>query len=193
MFGRSPSLFIHFPTKALRWRQPLFTENAKTFDIPENPVGKIFQKRIDNSVVLLYYLLNTRVHQGGTSMSWKLDTDRPIFIQLVEILKTDILSGKLSPGDKISTVRDLAQEAAVNPNTMQRAMTELERLGLVYTERTSGRFVTKDEELIRTLKKEQAEIVIKEFIERMNRIGYQNEELPDILKETLKRIERSKE
>ncbi len=126
-------------------------------------------------------------------MSWKLDTDRPIFIQLVEILKTDILSGKLSPGDKISTVRDLAQEAAVNPNTMQRAMTELERLGLVYTERTSGRFVTKDEELIRTLKKEQAEIVIKEFIERMNRIGYQNEELPDILKETLKRIERSKE
>ena len=63
-------------------------------------------------------------------MSWKLDTDRPIFIQLVEILKTDILSGKLSPGDKISTVRDLAQEAAVNPNTMQRAMTELERLGL---------------------------------------------------------------
>ena len=116
-------------------------------------------------------------------MSWKLDTDRPIFIQLVEILKTDILSGKLSPGDKISTVRDLAQEAAVNPNTMQRAMTELERLGLVYTERTSGRFVTKDEELIRTLKKEQAEIVIKEFIERMNRIGYQNEELPDILKE----------
>lgn len=126
-------------------------------------------------------------------MSWKLDADRPIFIQLVEILKTDILSGKLRPGDKICTVRDLAQKAAVNPNTMQRAMTELERLGLVYTERTSGRFVTKDEELIRTLKNEQADIVIKEFIERMNRIGYRDEDLPDILKETLKRIERSKE
>lgn len=118
-------------------------------------------------------------------MSWKLDTDRPIFIQLAEIIKTDILSGRLKPGDKINTVRDLAQEAAVNPNTMQRAMTELERLGLVYTERTSGRFVTKDEKLIMSLKKEQADIVIQEFIEKMKQIGYQNSEVLDALKENL--------
>ena len=112
----------------------------------------------------LYYCIMCLVQQysheatngnGGETMPWKLDADRPIFIQLVELLQMDILSGKYKPGDKISAVRDLAQEAAVNPNTMQKALTELERLGLVYTERTSGRFVTKDENLIMNLKKEQ--------------------------------------
>ena len=120
-------------------------------------------------------------------MSWKLDADRPIFIQLVEILRTDILSGKYKPGDKLSTVRDLAQEAAVNPNTMQKAMTELERMGLVYTERTSGRFVTRDEELIERLKNEQAEILINEFIEKMNRIGFKDSTILDLVRDTMAR------
>ena len=118
-------------------------------------------------------------------MPWKLDADRPIFIQLVEILKTDILSGKYKPGDKLSAVRDLAQEAAVNPNTMQKALTELERLGLVYTERTSGRFVTQDEELIMKLKKEQADVVINEFLEKMNKIGYADSSILELVRETL--------
>ena len=120
-------------------------------------------------------------------MSWKLDADRPIFIQLVEILRTDILSGKYKPGDKLSTVRDLAQEAAVNPNTMQKAMTELERMGLVYTERTSGRFVTRNEELIERLKNEQAEILINEFIEKMNRIGFKDSTILDLVRDTMAR------
>ncbi len=118
-------------------------------------------------------------------MSWKLDADRPIFIQLVEIIKTDIISGKYKPGDKIAAVRDLAQEAAVNPNTMQRAFSELERLGLVHTERTSGRFVTQDEELIMKLKKEQAEIVINEFLEKMNKIGFEDSTILDLIREAL--------
>lgn len=118
-------------------------------------------------------------------MSWKLDADRPIFIQLVEIIKTDIISGKYKPGDKIAAVRDLAQEAAVNPNTMQRALSELERLGLVHTERTSGRFVTQDEELIMKLKKEQAEIVINEFLEKMNKIGFEDSTILDLIREAL--------
>lgn len=120
-------------------------------------------------------------------MPWKLDADRPIFIQLVELLQMDILSGKYKPGDKISAVRDLAQEAAVNPNTMQKALAELERLGLVYTERTSGRFVTKDENLIMNLKKEQAGVVIKEFIEKMKKIGYDDASILEFMKEALER------
>lgn len=120
-------------------------------------------------------------------MPWKLDADRPIFIQLVELLQMDILSGKYKPGDKISAVRDLAQEAAVNPNTMQKALAELERLGLVYTERTSGRFVTKDENLIMNLKKEQASIVIKDFIEKMKKIGYDDASILEFMKEALER------
>lgn len=126
-------------------------------------------------------------------MPWKLDADRPIFIQLVEILKMDILSGKYKPGDKFGSVRDLAQEAAVNPNTMQKALTELERLGLVYTERTSGRFVTKDEELIMHLKKEQAGIVIKEFLEKMNKIGFEDSNILELIRETLASMPISKQ
>ena len=118
-------------------------------------------------------------------MPWKLNADRPIFIQLVEKLKMDILSGKYKPGDKISAVRDLAQEAAVNPNTMQKALTELERLGLVYTERTSGRFVTQDEELISKLKTEQAEIMINEFLDKMNTIGFKDSTILDLVRETM--------
>ena len=123
-------------------------------------------------------------------MPWKLDADRPIFIQLVELLQMDILSGKYKPGDKLSAVRDLAQEAAVNPNTMQKALSELERLGLVYAERTSGRYVTKDSELIMNLKMEQASVVIKEFISKMKKIGYDDASILAFTKETL---ERSKE
>ncbi|MDE7063504.1 MAG: GntR family transcriptional regulator, partial [Lachnospiraceae bacterium] len=75
-------------------------------------------------------------------MAWDLDSDRPIFIQIVERIQMDIISGVYRPGDKIPSVRDLAAVAAVNPNTMQKALTELERTGLVHAQRTSGRFIT---------------------------------------------------
>lgn len=77
-------------------------------------------------------------------MAWELDSDRPIFIQIVERIQMEIISGKYSPGDKLPSVRELAAVAAVNPNTMQKALTELERTGLVYSQRTSGRFITED-------------------------------------------------
>ena len=81
-------------------------------------------------------------------MAWELDSDRPIFIQIVERIQMEIISGKYSPGDKLPSVRDLAAVAAVNPNTMQKALTELERTGLVYSQRTSGRFITEDAKMI---------------------------------------------
>ena len=77
-------------------------------------------------------------------MAWTLDSDRPIFLQIVERIQTDIVSGRYQPGDKLPSVRDLAAEASVNPNTMQKAFAELERTGLVYSRRTSGRFITED-------------------------------------------------
>ena len=86
-------------------------------------------------------------------MAWELDSDRPIFIQIVERIQMEIISGKYSPGDKLPSVRDLAAVAAVNPNTMQKALTELERTGLVYSQRTSGRFITEDAKMIEELKK----------------------------------------
>ena len=70
-------------------------------------------------------------------MPWELDNDRPIYLQLMERIQQDIVSGIYKPGDRLPSVRDLAVEAAVNPNTMQKALSELERSGLVYSQRTS--------------------------------------------------------
>ena len=75
-------------------------------------------------------------------MSWTFKEDRPIYSQLVEHIKLGIVSGEWSPGSKLPSVRDLAEEAGVNPNTMQRALADLEREGLVHSKRTSGRYIT---------------------------------------------------
>lgn len=114
-------------------------------------------------------------------MPWNLDSDRPIFIQIVERIEQDIMSGKYSPGEKMPSVRDLALEAAVNPNTMQKALSELERLGLVYSQRTSGRFITEDQKLINSLKKEKASADVKVFMEQMHALGLSKEQVIELI------------
>ena len=109
-------------------------------------------------------------------MPWNLDSDKPIFIQIVEKIESDIVSGKYAPGDKLPAVRELAVEAGVNPNTMQKAFSELEDLGLVYTQRTSGRFVTEDRKLIDKTRKELAKKTAAEFLTRMEELGIDREE-----------------
>lgn len=89
-------------------------------------------------------------------MAWTLDSDRPIYIQLVERIQLQIVSGHYQPGQKLPSVRDLAAEASVNPNTMQKAFTELESSGLVITQSTSGRTVTDDANLIQNVRREMA-------------------------------------
>ncbi len=106
-------------------------------------------------------------------MPWNLNSSRPIFIQLIEIIQIDIISGKYAPGGKLPSVRDLAAEAAVNPNTMQKALSELERSGLVFSQRTSGRFITEDTKMIEELKSRLAKEKIEEFLENMQQLGYQ--------------------
>ena len=86
-------------------------------------------------------------------MEWSIDNNKPVYIQLVEQLKSKIISGEFKAGDKIDSVRSLAEEAQVNPNTMQKALVELENEGLVYTERTNGKFVTQDNKLIEKKRK----------------------------------------
>ena len=111
-------------------------------------------------------------------MAWELDSDRPIFIQIVERIQMEIISGKYSPGDKLPSVRDLAAVAAVNPNTMQKALTELERTGLVYSQRTSGRFITEDAKMIEELKNNLAQ-------ENMSKLGYKKSETLSLIQEIL--------
>ena len=105
----------------------------------------------------------------------------PIYIQLMDIIKMQIVSGKLKPGDRLSSVRDLAMEYGVNPNTMQKALGELEWEKLVYTVRTTGRYVTEDEELIHGLRKELAEMRISEFFSELKKLGYSKEEIRGLL------------
>ena len=82
-------------------------------------------------------------------MKWEFKNGIPIYLQIIGQIKRQIVSGELAPGSRIPAVRDLAKEAGVNPNTMQRALTQLEQEGLLYTQRTSGRFVTQEEEIMK--------------------------------------------
>ncbi|MEY8234916.1 GntR family transcriptional regulator [Lachnospiraceae bacterium 66-29] len=119
-------------------------------------------------------------------MPWNLDSDRPIFIQIIERIQVDIISGLYKPGDKLPSVRELAQEASVNPNTMQKALSELERTGLVYSQRTSGRFITEDTAMINNLKSELAQELVTQFLENMQKLGIPQEEALSIISETIK-------
>ena len=105
-------------------------------------------------------------------MEWSFRSDLPIYAQLVDKIKLGILSGELPPGAKLPPVRELAMEAGVNPNTMQRAMQELEREALVFAQRTAGRFVTEDTAVIENGKRALAESKLRSFLADMARLGY---------------------
>ncbi len=119
-------------------------------------------------------------------MPWNLDSDRPIFLQIIEKIQMDIVAGVYHPGDKLPSVRELAQAAAVNPNTMQKALAELERTGLVYSQRTSGRFITEDTAMIQELKSELARELIAEFLEHMQKLGFEEQETIDLMEKTIR-------
>ncbi len=105
-------------------------------------------------------------------MNFIFDNDRPIYIQLVEQLEVSIVSGKLSPGERLPSVREFALQSKVNPNTMQKALSELEDLGLIYTERTNGKFVTEDVDLIREYKEKYAKEKAQKFFADMQELGF---------------------
>lgn len=105
-------------------------------------------------------------------MDWNFRGDAPIYTQLFEQLTLAIVSGAYKPGDRLPAVRELALDAGVNPNTVQRALSELERCGLVYTQRTSGRFVTEDAERIERERQKLAEERARGFLGAMSDLGY---------------------
>ena len=115
-------------------------------------------------------------------MGWNLDDSRPIWPQLKELLMRDIVVGKYPMGESFPTVRDLAEQAGVNRNTMQRALSELEAEGLVITNRTAGRTVTTDENLIARIKEELARENIMRFMNEMAAIGYSADEVMEVIK-----------
>lgn len=118
-------------------------------------------------------------------MQWQFSNDAPIYTQLIQQVKVGIVTGAFPPGERLPSVRDLATEAGVNPNTMQRALAELERDGLVYSQRTAGRFVTEDNTMINAAKRSLAERHVKTFLEAMLRLGFQREEILTLIEQEL--------
>jgi DNA-binding transcriptional regulator YhcF (GntR family) len=115
-------------------------------------------------------------------MKVEFDNNIPIYIQLVEQLKIDIISEKLKSGERLPSVREFALQTKVNPNTVQKAFVELEDLKLIYTERTNGRFVTDDKKIIDRYKKKYADELTNKYILGMKSIGYNNKEIIEYLK-----------
>ena len=116
-------------------------------------------------------------------MQWKFDGNAPIYTQLVDQMKLGIVSGEWIPGQRIPAVRELAVDAGVNPNTMQRALQELERQGLMFSQRTSGRFVTEEKEVLDNLKKTLSKEYINELFDSLGKLGMSREEIVDAVKQ----------
>lgn len=116
-------------------------------------------------------------------MEYIFDNERPIYIQLVEMIRIDIVSGKFTKGQRLPSVRELALIMKVNPNTMQKALAELENEKLIYTERTNGKYVTENEELIEILKKDLARDKVKNYLNSMKKIGISYESAIKYLQE----------
>ena len=110
-------------------------------------------------------------------MNWNITAGRPVYVQLIEQLELALVAGEFPPGSRIPPVRELAADAGVNPNTMQRSLSELEREGFVYSERTAGRFITNDEQLIQSLRREMIVQIVQKFWDQMEQLGCTQEEI----------------
>ena len=116
-------------------------------------------------------------------MNFIFDNDRPIYVQLVEQLQIYIISGMILPGDRLPSVRELALKLKVNPNTMQKALSELEDLGLIYTERTNGKFVTTDKSKIEKLREKYAREKTSKYINDIKELGLSKKDIINLIKE----------
>lgn len=115
-------------------------------------------------------------------MVWHFNDERPIYAQIIEHIELAVVTGLYPPGSKLPGVRELAALAGVNPNTMQRALADLEAKGLLYSQRTSGRFVTEDTTHIASLREELASSLVEEFIQRMQALGLTSTEIEEYVK-----------
>ncbi len=115
-------------------------------------------------------------------MEWKFDKQKPIYAQIVDVIRLRIITGRYEPGSRLPSVRELAGEASVNPNTMQKALTELERSGLIYTVRTSGRFITEDDQKIISERSRLAAQRVEEFLGQMESLGIGRDEVIELIR-----------
>ncbi len=118
-------------------------------------------------------------------MAWKFTSDKPVYLQIADRLTKSVLSGEYKPGEQILSVRQLALDAAVNPNTVQHAFTELENNGLIISKNTVGRFVTDDEAIIEACRNDLAKNTAREFIKTMSQLSISPEEIIKAIEEEM--------
>lgn len=118
-------------------------------------------------------------------MAWRFNNNAPIYIQIMDEIRLRIARGELSPGDKVPPVRDLALKAGVNPNTMQKALSELEREGVLYSERTAGRFVSDVTNGENHYRDKICNNITLNYVNSMRELGIDGDELVDVLKNFL--------
>lgn len=123
-------------------------------------------------------------------MPWNFDNSIPIYLQIIQEMKRRIIRKELIPGERLASVRDLAKEAGVNPNTMQKALSELEVEGLLETERTTGRFVTSDQKLIASLREAYLKERLQPFLAELQSLGLSEEELMTLIRSQYKEAEK---
>lgn len=116
-------------------------------------------------------------------MAWKFTSDKPVYLQIADRLTKSVLSGEFKPGEQIPSVRQLALDAAVNPNTVQHAFTELENNGLIISRNTIGRFVTENTAIIEECRNEMAKSIAKAFIKNMSQLSISPEQAIKIIEE----------
>lgn len=121
-------------------------------------------------------------------MNWSFTNDKPIYLQIMDQIKIGILSGEFPLGSPLPSVRDMAAGAEVNPNTMQKALSELENEGLLHSQRTTGRFVTEDEKMIIELKETLSKKHITNFLTSMRELGLSDEETLTLLQKGIKEV-----
>ncbi len=122
-------------------------------------------------------------------MPWDISSEKSVYLQLIDIIKQKIMAGEYRPGQRLPSVRELAADAAVNPNTMQRALTELEREGLLYTQRTNGRFVSEDTGMIEGIRMSGVEQKAREFYREMVQNGLSADEIRRLLEKAIAEAE----
>lgn len=114
-------------------------------------------------------------------MSYEFDSQTPIYLQLLQLFRQHIAGGSWAPGERVASVRELALAYGVNPNTVQRSLSELEREGLAYTERTSGRFITTETQRIAAVRDQLAGQLVERFLAQMRELGYDQAQLQALL------------
>ena len=119
-------------------------------------------------------------------MKFVFDNKLPVYIQLLEQLKTTIVTGRFAPGEKLPSVRELALEAKLNPNTVQKALAELEAERLIYTERTNGKFVSTDKAVLENAKNSLANEALTNYLKTMKNLGFDREQASEFIKKDKK-------